>query len=100
MAILASEVVSGIAHGRVGRALADIAGRVDDQVLAVADEVVLGPGSELGDVRDGGIPIDGRPPQHIADADADGDRKHQADLYQQRAHDWRPPNRIVPFILS
>ena len=94
MAVLAGKVVAGIAHGRIGRVLADIAGRVDDQILAVTDKIVLRARAELGDIGNGGIPIGWRPPQHIADADADGDRKHQTDLYQQRAHDWPPSNRI------
>jgi hypothetical protein len=62
MTVLAGEIIAGIAHGGVGGVLADMAGGIDDQILAVADEIVLRPRSKLGDI--GGVPID-RPVEHI-----------------------------------
>jgi hypothetical protein len=66
MAVLAGEVVAGETHGRIGRVLADIARRVDDQLPAVADQVVLGAFAQLGKVDC--LPIGGGAPEDIAGA--------------------------------
>ena len=75
MAILAGEVVAGVAHGRIGRVLADMARGVDDQLPAVANEVVLGAFTQLGDVDR--VPIGWDTPQDIAGAETGSTCGHE-----------------------
>ena len=58
MAVHACQIVSGIAVLWIGRALADMRRRIDDQRMAFADEIVGRAGREVGDIAR--IPI-GRP---------------------------------------
>ena len=64
MAVHAGEVVAGVALLRIARALADMRCGIDDQGMAVADDVVLRARRQIGDVAR--IPI-GRPaPDEVA----------------------------------
>ena len=77
MTIHASEVVAGIAVLRIGRVLADMRCRIDDQGMALENEIVNWTRREVGDVAR--IPI-GRPaPDDIAGAKPRCQRGDQRD---------------------
>jgi hypothetical protein len=65
VAILAGEIVAGIAHGGIGRAPADMLRRIDDEVAPVPDELCLGPLPQPGDID--GVPVWLLAPEQIAD---------------------------------
>src|SRR6187549_246569 len=58
-------IVAGIAHGGIGRALADMLRRIDDEVAPVPDELCLGPLPQPGDID--GVPVWLLAPEQIAD---------------------------------
>ena len=65
----AGEIVAGVALGRVGRALADVARRLGDELPAVADEIALRAGRQLGEIVPR-VPVRRPSPQDVAGARA------------------------------
>src|SRR5262249_32374558 len=59
----AGEIVAGITQSRIGGVLADMARRIDDQIPAITDEIVVSSRAERVDL--GGVPVDGRLPQEV-----------------------------------
>src|SRR4029077_5965304 len=77
MAVHASKVVAGIALLRIARGLADMLCGIDDQGMAVADDIVLGARRKVGDVAR--VPI-GRPsPKEITRTESSGQRHDERD---------------------
>src|ERR1700674_2737249 len=89
MAALAGKIVAGEAERGIGGALADVARGVDDQVPAVADEIVIGALPELGDV--GRVPIGYLAPAHTARAKTSTSRNGEHDDQEEcLQHGWNP----------
>ena len=77
MAVHASEVIAGVAVPRIGRTLADMGCRIDDQGMALENDIVGWARREVGDVAR--IPI-GRPaPYDIASAESYCQGRNQRD---------------------
>ena len=87
MAVLAGEIVAGIAHGGIDGILAEMLGRVDDQVPAISDKIVLRAWPELGDVD--GVPILVDAPEIIAGCNAAGGGNGEQD------NDQKPLQHVV-----
>src|SRR5262249_33601409 len=85
MTILAGEVVACIAHGGIGRAFADMARRVDDQVAAIANEVVLGALPKPGDIDR--VPVGLLAPKQVADTEPGGGRNDKGYEGKQKRAD-------------
>src|SRR6478672_678050 len=66
MAVDAGQVVAGVAFLRISRVLADLLRRIDDEVVSVANDIVLGVRRQLRDVAL--IPIGGPAPNEVPDA--------------------------------
>ena len=90
VAVLAGEIVAGIAHGGIDGILAEMLGRVDDQVPAIADKIVLRAWPELGDVD--GVPIFVDAPEIIAGCNAAGGSNGEQD------DDQKPLQHVVEIL--
>jgi hypothetical protein len=84
VAALAGEIIAGKTHGGIVSVLPDMFRGVDDQILAVADEIVFRTGAEPVDI--GCIPIGRSPPNEISGSKACRDGKHHHGFDKEGLH--------------